>query len=75
MVKKNSTYLFILFTGLARGMIEVFIPVYLYTNGFSLNEVFEYFFYMLLISLIISYPLTKLGSKIKNKYLVLYFFY
>lgn len=67
----KKTYLFILLTGLARGMIEVFIPIYLYKAGFSLNGVFEYFFYMLLISLIISYPLTKLGGKIKNKYLII----
>lgn len=70
MNNEKRNYLFVLFSTLARGMIEIFIPIYLYKAGFSLEAVFSYFLLMLLFSMIICYPLVKIGTRIKYKNLI-----
>lgn len=62
--------IFTLLSVFARSMIEVFIPIYLYTRGFTLEDIFLYFLLMLLISAIICVPLCYLGKFIKYKWLI-----
>lgn len=61
---------FTLVSTFARSMIEVFIPIYLYTIGFGLDSIFLYFLIMLLISAVICIPLSYLGTIIKYKWLI-----
>lgn len=65
-----KNYLFILLTNLARGMIEVFIPIFLFKTGFTINQIFIYILFVLIISILITYPFIWLGNKFKYKYLI-----
>lgn len=53
-IKKFDLYVFL--STFARNLIEVFIPLILYKNGYSLKEVIVYYLFVNLFSLILSYP-------------------
>ena len=65
--KKFGLYVFL--STFSRNLIEVFIPVILYKNGFSLKEVIFYYLMANIISLIICYPCIQLSKKYNNKLL------
>lgn len=63
--KKFGIYVF--FSTFSRNLIEAFIPVILYKFGFSLNEILFYYLMVNFISLLLTYPLIFLSTKINNK--------
>lgn len=65
--KKFGIYVFL--STFSRNLIEVFIPVILYKNGFPLKEVVLYYLMANVISLIICYPCIQLSKKYNNKLL------
>lgn len=65
--KKFGIYVFL--STFSRNLIEVFIPVILYKNGFALKEILFYYLMANVISLIISYPFINLSKKYNNKIL------
>lgn len=65
--KKFGVYVFL--STFSRNLIEVFIPVILYKNGFSLKEVIFYYLIVNLTSLIICYPFICFSKKFDNKIL------
>lgn len=65
--KKFGIYVFL--STFSRNLIEVFIPVILYKNGFALKEVLFYYLMANVISLIISYPFINFSKKYNNKIL------
>ncbi|MDD2469596.1 MAG: hypothetical protein PHI22_01515 [Bacilli bacterium] len=62
--------IFNLFSTFSRGMVEIFIPLYLYKIGFKITDILFYFLIMLLISAVICIPLSYIGNKIKYKWLI-----
>ena len=65
--KKFGVYVFL--STFSRNLIEVFIPVILYKNGFSIKEVLIYYLMANVVSLIISYPFIYFSKKFNNKIL------
>lgn len=65
--KKFGIYVFL--STFSRNLIEVFIPVILYKNGFALKEILFYYLMANVISLILSYPFINLSRKYNNKIL------
>ena len=63
--KKFGIYVF--FSTFSRNLIEAFIPVILYKFGFPLNEILFYYLMVNFISLLLTYPLIFLSTKINNK--------
>lgn len=66
-VSKFRLYVFL--STFARNLIEVFIPVILYKNGYSLKEVIFYFLIANLVSVLLSYPCVLFAKKYSNKIL------
>ena len=65
--RKFGIYVFL--STFSRNLIEVFIPVILYKNGYNLIEILFYYLMANIISLIISYPFVYLSQKYNNKLL------
>ena len=65
----NKFRLYVFLSTFARNLIEVFIPVILYKNGYSLREVIFYFLIANLVSAILSYPCVLFAKKYSNKIL------
>ena len=65
--KKFGIYVFL--STFSRNLIEVFIPVILYKNGFVIKEILFYYLMANVISLIISYPFINLSKKYNDKIL------
>lgn len=65
--KKFGIYVFL--STFSRNLIEVFIPVILYKNGFALKEVLSYYLMANVMSLILSYPFINISRKYSNKIL------
>lgn len=65
--KKFNWYVFL--STFARNLIEVFIPMILYKNGYNLKEVIFYFFLVNFFSLIIAYPCLIIAKKFSYKLL------
>ena len=61
--------LYVFLSTFARNLIEVFIPVILYKNGYSLREVIFYFLIANLFSALLSYPCVLFTKKYSNKIL------
>lgn len=59
--KKFNLYVFL--STFSRNLIEIFIPIILYKNGFDLKSVIFYFFIVNLNSAIITYPCVKFSNK------------
>ena len=65
--KHFGVYVFL--STFSRNLVEVFIPVILYKFGFCIKEIILYYFFVNLLSLILSYPCVWLLNKINNKLL------
>lgn len=65
--KKFGMYVFL--STFSRNLIEVFIPVILYKNGYDLKNVLIYYLLANLFSLLISYPCVAFSKKYNNKIL------
>lgn len=65
--KKFGIYVFL--STFSRNLIEVYIPVILYKNGYSIRELLVYFFIVNATSLILSYPSVYISKKMDNKLL------
>lgn len=66
-IKKFNMYVFL--STFSRNLIEVFIPMILYKNGYELKEVILYYFIVNLFSLIITYPCVWIAKKTNYKIL------
>ena len=66
-IKKFDLYVFL--STFARNLIEVFIPIILYKNGYSLKEVIIYYFFVNLFSTILTYPCLIFARKFNYKIL------
>lgn len=64
-IKKFDLYVFL--STFARNLIEIFIPLILYKNGYNIKEVIIYYFVANFFSLIISYPCLKFVQKMGYK--------
>lgn len=56
---------------LATQMIQIFIPIYLLTHGFSFVQIIAFYIISSLAHIILTVPIGYLGSKIGYKYLIL----
>ena len=65
--KKFGIYIFL--STFSRNLIEVFIPVILYKNGFPIKEIIFYYLIANIFSLIICYPFIQLSKKFNNRIL------
>lgn len=63
--------IFILLSTFSKLMIEVFIPILLFNLGFSITEILLFFLIKFVTILIITYPSSILGKKIKFKNLMI----
>ncbi len=52
-------------------MIQIFIPIYLLSNGYSLREVVIFYIIASIVHMVLAIPAGYLGSKIGYKYLIL----
>ena len=64
---KFNTYIFL--STFARTLIETFIPVILFKNGFNLKEVIFYFFLYNIIEFFLSFILVKSAIKRSNRFI------
>ncbi len=71
-ILKNNERIFknyVFLSTFARNLVEVFIPIILYKNGFSLRDVILYYFLANLFSILWDYPCALLSKKYNNKVL------
>ena len=66
--KKFNVFVFI--SSLARSLIEIFIPLYLYKTGVSFQEILLFYLFISGFSCLISFILLKLGKLIPYKYFI-----
>ena len=66
-IKKFNIYVFL--STFSRNLIEVFIPLILYKNGYNLKDVMLYYFLVNVFSLILSYPCLVIAKKSNYKIL------
>ena len=59
---KYNVFLFI--STFARTLIEVFISLFLFKNGFSINSILLFYFLTSVFSLFVSYIFAKIGEKV-----------
>ena len=55
----------------ARSLIEIFISLYLFKNGYSLHHIILFYFFINLFAIPLSYFLVKLGEKTKYIYVMI----
>lgn len=67
----NKIYLSESIRSFGQGLINVFIPIYLLLNGYSLKAVVWFFIIQSIIHLILAIPSGYIGSRIGYKYLIL----
>ena len=65
--KKFGIYVFL--STFSRNLIEVFIPVILYKNGYDLKNVLLYYFLANMFSFLLSYPCVAFSKRYSNKIL------
>lgn len=63
--KNFNIYVFL--SSFARNLIEVFIPIILYKNGYTIKEVIFYYLIVNIVALIITYPCILISKKLDNK--------
>lgn len=64
--------LFVMLSTLGVNLIEIFIPIYLYKNGYNLNEIYLYFIVFLIFSFISSTITFKISDNYNYKVLVIF---
>lgn len=64
-------YLSIILINFGIGLISIFVPIYLYNIGYSIFQILFYFFIWSLSFVILSFPCTKIISKIGVKHSML----
>ena len=63
--------LYIYLSTISRNLIETFIPIILYSYGYSLKEVIFYFLLTNVFSLILTYPFVSFSKKYNNRILAI----
>ena len=63
--------LYIFLSTFSRNLIETFIPIILYSYGYSLKEVIFYFLLTNVFSLILTYPFVSFSKKYNNRILAI----
>jgi hypothetical protein len=73
LISANSKHFdaYIVSSTFARALVDVFIPVIMYKNGYSLHYCILYYMVMNLISFMISYPLAILSKNYSNRILAI----
>ena len=74
MIKTNEQIRFNIFSFIstfARSLIEIFISLYLFKNGFALTEVVFFYFLVNLFAVPLSYFFSRIGEKTKYIYVMI----
>jgi hypothetical protein len=62
--------IFILLSTFARGLVEIYIPIFLYNKGISIHSIFLYFIIKYAIIALTYTPIVYIGKKIKFRWLI-----
>lgn len=63
--------IFIFFSSFARNIIEIFSAVFLYDKGFSIREIYIFYFVLYFSAIFVNIATIYLNTKIKSKYILI----